>query len=342
MTGEPVFEVRDLTVRYGGVTAVDRVSFDLAAGQILGIIGPNGAGKTTLFDAISGFVPASGRVRLAGHDISEMTPERRALRRLGRSFQDARLFPSLTVAEALAVSFERHIRAQGVISTAVRAPWVRRSERQLAQRVDRLIEMMGLGAFRDKFVSELSTGSRRIVDLALLMAHEPLVLLLDEPSSGIAQRETEALGPLLRRIRDETGAGLLVIEHDMPLIRSISDQIMALDTGAVVIVGSPDEVLEDPRVVASYLGTEAALVQRSGQRAGDGRRPKKSTTRSRATKAAAPKAAAGKSTAAKATGSKATAGKAAAGKTAAGRTTAGTRARKATAGTVDKETTPRA
>jgi branched-chain amino acid transport system ATP-binding protein len=265
-TERPVLEVIGLTVRFGGVLAVDDVSFDLLPGEILGVIGPNGAGKTTVFDAISGFVPARGRVHLDGSDISEMSPEKRSRARLGRSFQDARLFPSLTVAESLAVALERHMRAHDAVSTALGAPWVRRAEKRVAQRVDELVELMGLGAFRDKFVSELSTGSRRIVDLAGILAHEPLVLLLDEPSSGIAQRETEALGPLLEHIRQQTGASLLVIEHDMPLITSISDEILALETGSVLTRGKPNDVLEDPRLVAAYLGTDRAVLERSGIR----------------------------------------------------------------------------
>jgi ABC-type sulfate/molybdate transport systems ATPase subunit len=129
---------------------------------------------------------------------------------------------------------------------------------------------MGLAAFRDKFVSELSTGSRRIVDLAVIMAHDPIVLLLDEPSSGIAQRETEALGPLLLRIREETGASLLVIEHDMPLIKSVSDRLLALETGSVLVEGKPDDVLNDPRLVSAYLGTDTSVLERSGIRTAPG------------------------------------------------------------------------
>jgi ABC-type branched-subunit amino acid transport system ATPase component len=130
--------------------------------------------------------------------------------------------------------------------------------------VDDLIELMGLGAFRDKFVAELSTGSRRIVDLAMSIAHDPTVLLLDEPSSGIAQRETEALGPLLRRIQHETGCAMLVIEHDMPLITSLSDSIVALDLGAVLVQGPPKRVLSDERVVTAYLGGDPASIKRTG------------------------------------------------------------------------------
>ena len=134
----------------------------------------------------------------------------------------------------------------------------------MAWTVEDLIELMNLGAFRDKFVSELSTGSRRIVDLAMSIAHDPAVLLLDEPSSGIAQRETEALGPLLKRIQREAGCAMLVIEHDMPLITSVSDEILALELGAVVTRGTPDEVLSNPRVVSSYLGGDLDVIHRSG------------------------------------------------------------------------------
>jgi branched-chain amino acid transport system ATP-binding protein len=140
---------------------------------------------------------------------------------------------------------------------------MRESEMDVAFTVDDLIELMGLGAFRDKFVAELSTGSRRIVDLAMSIAHDPAVLLLDEPSSGIAQKETEALGPLLRRIREETGCAMLVIEHDMPLITSLSDSIVALDLGTVLVQAPPRQVLTDERVVAAYLGSDPATIRRS-------------------------------------------------------------------------------
>jgi branched-chain amino acid transport system ATP-binding protein len=310
-----LLQVKDLTVRFGGVRAVDGVTFDLAPGMILGVIGPNGAGKTTMFDAISGFVPATGSVKLDRAEISELAPEERSRHGLGRSFQDARLFPSLTVGETLAVAFERHVKSQDVVSTALKLPWVRRAERDIRRRVEDLIELMGLGAFRDKFVSELSTGSRRIVDLAVIMAHDPKVLLLDEPSSGIAQKETEALGPLLLRLREETGASLIVVEHDMPLIQSISDELLALETGAVLMRGTPREVIEDPRLVASYLGTDQAAISRSGavQTAAPSppakRTPRKRTTavKAPAKKVAAKKATAKKSTAKKATATKVTA-----------------------------------
>jgi branched-chain amino acid transport system ATP-binding protein len=144
------------------------------------------------------------------------------------------------------------------------APWVRKRERHVAERVEEIIELMGLSAFRDKFISELSTGSRRVVDLACVIAHEPTVLLLDEPSSGMAQKETEAMGPLLRRVKDETGCTMLLIEHDMPLVTGVSDELIALETGRVVTRGKPQAVTNDPRVVSAYLGTDERVVARSG------------------------------------------------------------------------------
>jgi branched-chain amino acid transport system ATP-binding protein len=147
-----------------------------------------------------------------------------------------------------------------------------RLEEDVAWTVADLIELMNLGAYRDKFVRELSTGTRRIVDLSMAIAHDPRVLLLDEPSSGIAQREAEALGPLLQRIRRETGCALLVIEHDMPLIQSVSNRIVALELGHPIAEGSPEEVVRDPRVVASYLGGDMAVINRSGKAKAGARR----------------------------------------------------------------------
>lgn len=266
MTRPPsALSVTALSVTFGGVRAVDDVSFDVAPGEILGLIGPNGAGKTTVLDAVCGFVPSRGRIRLGSRDISAMPAPARARAGLGRSFQDARLFPSLTVYENLCLGSERHIRAEGVISTALSLPWVRRSEHRVARRAEELVELMGLGAFRDKFVSELSTGSRRVVDLAMILIHEPSVILLDEPSSGIAQRETEALVPLLQRLGRHSGAAMVLIEHDMPLISAVAGELLALETGSVLTRGKPQEVLSDPRLVSAYLGTNEAVIARSGR-----------------------------------------------------------------------------
>ena len=259
--------VRSLSHSFGGISAVNDVTFSVHEGEILGLIGPNGAGKTTIFDLISGHLPTQrGHIVLGGKDISQWAPERRAAAGLGRSFQDARIFPSLTVAENIALGLERHIAVRDHVSALFGTPAIRESEMDVAFTVGDLIELMGLGAFRDKFVAELSTGSRRIVDLAMSIAHDPAVLLLDEPSSGIAQKETEALGPLLRRIREETGCAMLVIEHDMPLITSLSDSILALDLGAVLVQGPPQRVLADERVITAYLGGDPATIRRSTAR----------------------------------------------------------------------------
>jgi ABC-type branched-subunit amino acid transport system ATPase component/predicted MFS family arabinose efflux permease len=263
-----VLEVRDVTRSFGGVRALDGVSFDVVAHEILGFIGPNGAGKTTLFDVISGFIPADrGSIRLhteAGwRDLDRLRSDLRAWEGLGRSFQDGRLFAGLTVAETIAVACEQRIEVRDPVASCLRLPWVRASERHLAADVGQLVELLGLGAYRDKFVRELSTGTRRIVDLACVLAHGPSVVLLDEPSSGIAQREAEALAPVLRQVRRELGASLLVIEHDLPLLSSIADRMIALDLGRVVTHGRPDDVLHHPDVVASYLGTDEAAIARS-------------------------------------------------------------------------------
>ncbi|HEY5699988.1 MAG TPA: MFS transporter [Acidimicrobiales bacterium] len=261
----PALAVAGLTRSFGGLTAVADVTFSAAPGEIVGIIGPNGAGKTTLFDLISGFVPADrGTIVLGAEDITGCSVAERAWRGLGRSFQDARLFPALTVEETIAVALERWIDVRDPLNPALRLPAAFDSEEHVRQRVDELIELFGIEGFRSRFVRELSTGSRRVVDLACVAAHRPTVVLLDEPSSGIAQRETEALGPLLERLRDGLGAALVVVEHDVPLVTRVADRIIAMDQGAVIADGPPGEVLSDGAVVASYLGSDRHAIARSG------------------------------------------------------------------------------
>jgi len=176
------------------------------------------------------------------------------------------------VEETIAVALERHLESRDLVAAALHLPASYESELAVTERVDELVELMGLGAFRQKLVTELSTGSRRIVDLACILAQDPTVLLLDEPSSGIAQKETEALGPLLLRVREHTGCSMLVIEHDITLLSSICDEMVALELGAVIARGTPKEVLAHQRVIESYLGTEEKVIQRSGARGGR-RRP---------------------------------------------------------------------
>jgi ABC-type branched-subunit amino acid transport system ATPase component/sugar phosphate permease len=254
--GPVVLEAVGLTKRYGGVTAVNGVGFALHEHEVLGLIGPNGAGKTTIFDLLSGFTPLDGgRVLLGGVDVTGWPPHRRAAAGLGRSFQDARLWPSLTVQETLAASLAKRVEMTGPLAAAFALPSVDDSERAVAAKVDELIGLLGLGAFRDKFIAELSTGSRRMVEIATLIANEPAVLLLDEPSSGIAQKEAEALGPMLKEVQRYTGCAILVIEHDMPLLAGLADRVVGLELGGVIATGTPDEVLNHPQVIESYLGT---------------------------------------------------------------------------------------
>jgi ABC-type branched-subunit amino acid transport system ATPase component/predicted MFS family arabinose efflux permease len=258
-------EVRDLAVSFGGVEALRGVDLTVSPGEVVGVIGPNGAGKTTLFDLVSGFTrPDRGRVLLAGVDVTDASPDARARAGLGRSFQSARLFPALTVRENIAVALERRA-VRNPLLAAVWAPPVRAAERRIARRVDKLVDLMGLEAYADATLAELSTGSRRAVDVACILALEPSLLLLDEPSSGLAQAETEALGPLLERIVRETGCGMLVIEHDLPLVTALSDRMVAMEGGAVLVTGTPEQVRADPRVLASYLAASDDVVQRSGR-----------------------------------------------------------------------------
>ncbi len=264
-TDAPVLSVRDLSVSFGGIRAVNGATFDVWPGEIVGVIGPNGAGKTTVFDLISGFTPLDGgKITLNGRDITGQNSAGRASMGLGRSFQDARLFPELTVSETLAIAQERFIGSRSVLAAAMHLPMVVDSEQHVAVRIDELIELMGLGDYRHNFVRELSTGTRRVVDLACLVAHRPAVILLDEPTSGIAQREVEALAPVIRRLRDEMGASLVIVEHDIPFVSEVSDRLLALEQGQVIATGPPADVLAHPDVIESYLGTSGAAITRSG------------------------------------------------------------------------------
>jgi branched-chain amino acid transport system ATP-binding protein len=252
---QPVLEVAGLIKRYGGIRAVNDVSFTLRQGEVLGLIGPNGAGKTTIFDLISGFQRSDGgRVVLEGMDVTGASAHERARLGLGRSFQSARLWPSLTVREALATGLEASVDVRAALPAMLNLPLVKDSEEKVQDRVEELLELLGIAPWGDRFVSELSTGVRRMVDLGVQLANEPSVLLLDEPSSGIASKETEALGPTLKAVQAHLGCSLLIIEHDMPLVRALADRLVALDTGAVVTEGRPDDVLAHPKVIESYLG----------------------------------------------------------------------------------------
>ncbi len=267
----PAIEVREASIAFGGIVALAHVSLAAAPGETLGVIGPNGAGKTTLFDVVSGFsAPDAGRVLLHGIDVTGRSPSVRARLGLGRSFQDSRLFAGLTVTETLAVAFERFVDVADPFNAVLRLPVQIDTETAIARRVDELIELFGLGHLRHKLVSELSTGSRRLVDLAGVMAHRPDVLMLDEPSSGVAQREVEAMVEVLGRVRAHLSATLLVVEHDIAFISELADRLVALDRGSVLAAGTPAEVLSSPAVGEAFLGSDvsrpfrAVSVRRSG------------------------------------------------------------------------------
>jgi ABC-type branched-subunit amino acid transport system ATPase component len=258
----PALAVRDVSVTFGGLRAVDRVSIVAHPGEVVGLIGTNGAGKSTLMNAIGGFATAEGIVEMLGNDVSGRSASARARIGLGRTFQAARLFPELTVRETVQVALEARGRT-GLLSTALFLPSSSRSERAMASDASDLIDFLGLGRYADGFVAELSTGTRRIVELAGLLALDAQVLCLDEPTAGVAQRETEAFGPLLKQIQQELHATMIVIEHDMPMIMALSDRVYCLEAGQVIAEGSPTEVRNDPRVVASYLGTDTRAIDRS-------------------------------------------------------------------------------
>jgi ABC-type branched-subunit amino acid transport system ATPase component len=254
----------DLELSFGGVTALDGVSIEVRPGEIVGLIGPNGAGKTTLLDVVSGARRAQqGRVLLGGADVTDLDPEMRAAYGLARSFQDAHLFPGLTVTETVQVALANRFRV-GVVASTLGMPWGRASEGDSRREADAIVARLGLSAWAQVLTSDLSTGTRRICDLAAQVAARPRVLLLDEPTAGVAQREAEAFGPLLRRIRDELDCAILIVEHDMPLLMGVCDRIYAMELGRVIASGSPSDVRADPGVIASYLGSDERAILRSG------------------------------------------------------------------------------
>jgi len=256
--------VEDVSVRFGGVHALNGVTFTAEAGSIVGLIGANGSGKTTTLDVISGLVkPQAGRVRLDGTDLGEYLPEERLGVGMVRSFQDCRLYPELSVLDVLLLSEDaRHEVA--VLSTTLRLPWARRAERRKLGAVDQVIGAFGLERFRHHRTAELSTGTRRVVDLASIVLAQPRLLLLDEPTAGIAQREAEAFIPLLRRIHEVTDTTIVLVEHDVPLVFELCSTVIVMELGQVVVAGPPDQVRADPKALAAYLGASDEALMASG------------------------------------------------------------------------------
>jgi ABC-type branched-subunit amino acid transport system ATPase component len=263
--------VENLTVHFGGVHALNGVSFTAEPGEIVGLIGANGSGKTTSLDVISGLVmPQAGTVKLDGVDMEEYLPEERLGVGMVRSFQDCRLFPELTVLDVLLLSEDARSEV-AVLSTTLRLPWARRAERRKLEAVDQVISGFGLERFRHHRTAELSTGTRRVVDLASIVLARPRLLLLDEPTAGIAQREAEAFIPLLQRLRQVADCTIVLVEHDVPLVFELCSSVVVMELGHVVAAGPPEVIRADSKALAAYLGASDEALLVSGPHVDGGR-----------------------------------------------------------------------
>ncbi len=247
--------ITDLTVRYGGLTAVSDVSLQAPRGSVTGLIGPNGAGKTTIFNACSGLGPADGKIELDGVDLSHLSPAARARKGLGRTFQRMELFDDLTVADNVALGREAGLAGRSVIGQLMARSGERNEVREAAAAA---IERCGLGELARREAGTLSTGQRRLVELARALAGRFTLLLLDEPSSGLDRAETELFGEILTGVLAEREVGILLVEHDMALVMGVCRYLYVLDFGQLIFQGTPPEVQASDQVRAAYLGTEAA------------------------------------------------------------------------------------
>ncbi|MGW0810031.1 ABC transporter ATP-binding protein [Nonomuraea sp. NPDC002799] len=243
--------VEGVSVAFGGVKALDRVSFEAGAGQVCGVIGPNGAGKTTLFDVVSGLRrPSEGRVSVAGRDLTGVSPVRRARAGLRRTFQRTQVFGRLTVAGNVLAALDWHGGGGGLAADLIGWPGRRRLERERGERVAEVLELCGLTPLRDAYAAALPVGQRRLVELARALADRPRLLLLDEPTSGLDAGQTARLGEVVRALETT----VLLVEHDMGFVMDTCDRIIVLDLGKVIATGTPAEIRRNPVVRAAYLG----------------------------------------------------------------------------------------
>ena len=252
-----LLEVRGLTRRFGGVTAVNEVTFSVAGSRIKGIIGPNGAGKTTLFNLIAGaLAPHAGEVRFQGRRISGLAPHQVSARGIARTFQNVRLFAGMTVVETVMVGRHRHGHT-GLVAGLLGLPSAAREERRSRAEAVAALERLGIGHMAEAQATELALGHQRAVELARALALQPALLLLDEPAAGLNMRETTELARLIRTIQED-GVAVLLVEHDMSLVMDVCDELVVISFGEKIAEGTPHQIQSDPEVLRVYLGDDGA------------------------------------------------------------------------------------